>query len=524
MMPIMRLPRLVTRFPLLTLPLLALVACGGGKGSGEGETDSGLSGVGSANSEAGEAGEAEDTGPAPIDPVPVRGLQITQVTANQGVAVQVANGTTWLGPNERNAPLIAGRDTLLRAYFALVDGWVDRDVECRLQLTMPGGEIRNYTTILEDVYRDTNPRFLDSGCYFGLVADEGETAAGVEYSISIWDIQEGGEQLMAYPSQAPETGSSLVGFQDGTMNMKIRLVPVSLNGVLPDVQGARQSFEDGLFMMNPLQTIALDVRDPISSNSGSLSTMLSLMSQYHSQDGAPSNMYYFALVDTGEQSGVVGLAQLGSLYGAALWRNSLSSTVGTVVHEVGHDQGLGHVACPEVEGMPPYEPYPYTDGLIGKTGFGIRNFSLYGPDLNYAYMSYCGQGSGQWASDWDWNRNWSRIQQFSAQGFDLPTEPVLHGILEPDGTELWWTANDSINPELVSANYEVNFEREGETVTSLMAASVLSDGQSIWLSAPLPVGMDVEGAQITRSYLGESFSVELPAEKIFHGLRVARGQ
>ena len=65
---------------------------------------------------------------------------------------------------------------------------------------------------------------------------------------------------------------------------------------------------------------------------------------------------------------------------------------------------------------------------------------------------------------------------------------------------------------------------EGETVTSLMAASVLSDGQSIWLSAPLPVGMDVEGAQITRSYLGESFSVELPAEKIFHGLRVARGQ
>jgi hypothetical protein len=485
-----------------------------------------VSGDATGTNPSGEAGtEGGDTGPAEIDPVPVRGLQISSVTANQGVAVQVANGTTWVGPNDRNAPLITARDTLLRVYFDIDDEvWVERDLECRLVLTLPGGEVRNYTQRLEDVYRDSNPRFLDSTCYFGLVAAEGETASGVSYQISIWDVQAGGEGLTEYPSVVPASGSELVGFQDGTMNMKIRLVPVTYQGTTPDVEGNRQTFEDQLFMENPLQTIELDVRQPISSSNGSLGTMLQLMSQYHAQDGAPNNMYYFALIDTGAQSGTIGLAQLGSLWGSALWLNSLSMTAGTVVHEVGHDQGLGHVSCPEVDGMPPYEPYPYGDGLIGVTGFGVRNFQLYGPDLNYAYMSYCGQGNGQWASDWDWNRNWSRIAQFSAQGFNVEKEPVLHGILEPDGNEIWWTVQDHIDPEAMSANYEVAFERDGESFTTLMSSKVLSDGESIWLTAPLPEDFELEGTQIRRSFAGQTHSVELPAEKLFHDLAVQRGE
>ena len=40
--------------------------------------------------------------------------------------------------------------------------------------------------------------------------------------------------------------------------------------------------------------------------------------------------------------------------------------------------------------MAPYEPYPYEDGKTGVTGFGIRDYSVHGGDINYQYMSYCG--------------------------------------------------------------------------------------------------------------------------------------
>ena len=243
------------------------------------------------------------------------------------------------------------------------------------------------------------------------------------------------------------------------MKMRIRLVPMTYNGGTPDVEGNLGAIRDYLFMNNPLNEIDVDVREPVETGSSSLNTMLTLMNGLHTQDEAPANMYYFAVIDTGQQSGTVGLASLGSLWGSALWLNSFTSTRNTIVHEVGHCEGLGHVECP-MQGMAPFEPYPYENGKIGVTGFGIRDFSLHGADINYQYMTYCGGANTSWASDWDWNRNWQRIALFSGPDYEqeLVQEPVLHGVLGADGVEHWWTAMDRFDPETISGNHEIRFE------------------------------------------------------------------
>src|SRR5690606_24974838 len=83
----------------------------------------------------------------------------------------------------------------------------------------------------------------------------------------------------------------------------------------------------------------------------------------------------------------------------------------TFVHEIGHNQGFSHIACPNANAAGPDPTYPYADGKIGVYGFGIRDFHIYTPGSAHDYMSYCGNS---WVSDWTWNKAFTRIQTLSS--------------------------------------------------------------------------------------------------------------
>ena len=98
---------------------------------------------------------------------------------------------------------------------------------------------------------------------------------------------------------------------------------------------------------------------------------------------------------------VIGIANLGGFVAASLWNvpeggMPMKSTE-TVIHEIGHNQGLAHIYCPNASspaaGADP--SYPYADGHIGIWGFSIRSFELYPPDIGHDYMTYC---ASQWPS------------------------------------------------------------------------------------------------------------------------------
>jgi hypothetical protein len=491
--------------------LLGVVGCGD---EPAGNLDSGTV-------DTGVEGEGEGTG-ADDGSVPENlavGLNITKVTANQGVAVPITNGVDWVGPSDRNTRLVGGRDTLVRVHWTLDEGWVERDIMCRLTVTPPGGESFTLENTVEGVNQDSDENSMGTTCFFGLVADEGQADAGAAFQVSVHEVGDAPAGLAEHPAIVPADGQELIGLEEGLMKMRIRLVPMTYNGGTPDVEGNLPAIRDYLFMNNPLNEIEIDVREPIETGSNSLGTMLTLMNGWHEMDGAPANMYYFAIIDTGQQSGTVGLAQQGSLWGSALWLNSFTQTRNTVVHEVGHCEGLGHVECP-MQGMAPFEPYPYPDGHTGVTGFGIRDFSLHDGTINYNYMSYCGGATTTWASDWDWNRNWARIALFSGPDYEnLTVEPVLHGLISPNGEEHWWTVTDPVDPETLSANHEVHFKMGDQTVSRMAAVDVLSDGESLWLTVPLPEGVDMSTVEVTRSFLDNNYEVDVDQDMILHEYR-----
>ena len=180
--------------------------------------------------------------------------------------------------------------------------------------------------------------------------------------------------------------------------------------------------------------------------------------------------------------------------------DSLQRTAETVTHEIGHNQGLAHVYCPDDQvGAAGTDPsYPYQDGKIGNPGFGIRNYTLFRADLAVDYMSYC---SPAWVSDWTWNKNWVTQQALTQQGFaGLPQVPTLRTAIYPDGSTTSWTTI-AVPPadEGLTGNHRFEFERDGNIVEMPGVLERLSDDQTIWVSTPLPdPQVDAKAYTITR--------------------------
>ena len=127
-----------------------------------------------------------------------------------------------------------------------------------------------------------------------------------------------------------------------------------------------------------------------------LGSLLSPTREARIADQAADNVYYHALVDVGGPSvnmvaGIANLADAGKgdsdrRVAATVFYKQVTmpkpdaedqtpkifppvNSARTFVHEVGHDQGFDHVACPNADAAGPDPSYPYADGLIGVYGF-----------------------------------------------------------------------------------------------------------------------------------------------------------
>ena len=462
-----------------------------------------------------DGGDEGDTGSAGL--VPARGISITKVTANQGVQVPIAIGGTWADGEVRNAQLAPNRDTLIRVFHTVEAGWTARELIARLTIEFADGQ----TVVKEQaatIQGDSNDNGIDTGFYWGLVADEGETANGVKFQVELLEPAGAGDGFSEAVTITPPE-RDFIGFESAEMDLKVVFVPVTYsNGTTPDPtpESVKTTFEREIFQMNPLTTLTTDVREPISytqslgGGNGNLGNLLPVMDQLRAQDGAASNVYYSALVQTGQNSGVLGIAYLGGLVNANIWQaNSIKMTSITTTHEIGHNQGLQHIGCPGGQSQGNDPSYPYANGTIGEAiGFGIRDFTVY-PSSAYNYMSYCFQL--MWVSDWTWQKVWSRIYDFSAQGDEgLPEVDVIRTQLNPDGTEIWWRSRDVIDLERLSGNYTIEFLDNGEVVDqSLGMVGELSEGGGIWVTAPVP---DADFDTIRR--VEDTLTVEVPADEM----------
>lgn len=454
-----------------------------------------------------------------FEPIPARGgIVINRVEANSGVAVPIGRDGEWVDGSGRNAYIPARRDTLIRAYVDVPDGWVGRELEGRLRLT--GGGVDKELSSKIFVEADSRDSGIESTFYWGLVAED--VQPGLEYSITLWETAPGQEDTPAgeVPPQAPLSGSALVGVEAASVKMRVVLVPIdySFGDCNAVIDGAKWGpiFEEALYQQNPVEELEFLVREPfkvtydLTSFSG-LSNLVSDMSELRTVDGADPNVYYYGFFDNcgecigssgdGFMSGcTVGLAAdiTGPDMNDAWARASAGQLIGapedTFVHEIGHTQGRRHIECPGggAAGVDP--SYPHDNGKIGVWGFGIRDYRLRHPSTNTDYMSYCGP---TWVSDWQWNATYNRAKLLTS--WDSSAAPQGEGLLigAIDGDQQrWWTVPGTLGADAPrSATHSVDFVFADGTDPVAAKISLRPEGDTLNVVAPLPAGFDARELQ-----------------------------
>ncbi|MEM6989943.1 MAG: hypothetical protein AAF721_05585 [Myxococcota bacterium] len=508
---------------------LTLLACpaddpAGDEGAGTGADDGGTAEDGDGGGSGQVDGES-GTGSAPAEDVPARGLTISKVEANPGVAIPIIEGGVWVDGPERRAQIPKGRNTAFRVYVDIdEDIWVQREIEGRLTVIQSDGTEEVFKETVE-IGTDSSESSLQSNFLFGVLAEH--MNPGTKVRVEMFEAGGDYEGLPAVdePPRASDD-DELVGIEGSEQNMKIVLVPVSYSfgGCTTEVDTSEEGvakYEDAMFQQNGLETIQMEVHAPLAVNDLDLTDpndffgFLQRIVALRAQENPDPNVYYYGLFDNcgvciGNDGGcLLGVAPgtPGSSMGeagsrAAIGTQFLSdSEVGieTFVHEIGHTQGRQHVACPGGGAGGPDITYPYENGSIGVWGFGVRDFAIRNPTNHSDYMSYC---NPTWVSDWQWKATYERIRELSswdaadmsdAMGDSL----VLVGAVNTEtGESNWWTDHGWVEPDDFEEFATLHYEGGTLPEETPVAIDPWSEGPWVTVRAPLAPAMDFNAIRL----------------------------
>lgn len=476
-------------------------------GGTDGATDSG---AGTDDASEGDTGEE-------LSEIPALGIQISAVEANQGTAVIIGSEGEGVEPATRLGPLVSKRDTLIRIHYTVDPGWVAREIQARLTLTLPDGTTTTFsdTKLIE---ADSVPNTLDGGFFFGLVATDGHVDPNTQFIVTLQEVDESSRDLAVGAGlvegiwQTPRQSEPL-GIQPEPLQLKVVFVPFhhkfeSIDRITDTSDATIELLTDAIYQQNPTHELIWSIHEPMvwEHEMTSLGSVMGPMSALRENEQAFPNEYWAGLfpVPNGGVAGVAGIASVpgdgkgegSSRVSVTALGNSPANAAGTLVHELGHTQGLAHVYCPFAQAASPDPSYPYENGVIGQWGFGILNFQLYSPSTFYDYMTYCGPS---WVSTWTWSRNFFRIRTLTSwEGESIGAEdqrPILIGSLAADGSEFWWTVRGSLpsqaSPFGDAPPQHLEFRADGELIASRPSVvQVLNDFTTTWVMTELPEGLD----------------------------------
>ena len=85
-----------------------------------------------------------------------RGIGVVQVTANQGVSIELTDGASPIDLESRNARLLDGRTTLIRVWVDVADDFEPREILAKFRFEFPDGrvEVGEVTKLVEGPTRD----------------------------------------------------------------------------------------------------------------------------------------------------------------------------------------------------------------------------------------------------------------------------------------------------------------------------------------------------------------------------------
>jgi len=505
----------------LVMATLALAACPSDDDvdvadAGDGAADSTSSnGAGSTDSD--DDDDDDDDTPSDddddaVDPLPfARDIRLTRLTANQGVQVSLVENGIEIPGEEYNTKVIAGRRTLIRGLWSLHADFEPRELIGRLIVDYPDG-----SQMVQEFPVMVTGESGDGGASFQWLLEPDEVVPGMRFRARVLesDPDYDGGVVSDPPPIAPLAGRGTLEVYDVPLQMRILLVPVQHE---LDVEGEQcvqtpEPTEEDVDIMrqqleqtNPIQRAFLELgeplvyTDPIGTAGEAFVGVLAALAQYREEVEPADNVYIYGLLDPcdgfppgllGQAIGIPGEATpelAPQRISTGRWLGSGLPTSETFVHEVGHSQGRRHVFCSGGEaGID--AAYPHSGGRIGVWGFGIYDFELRSPTGARDYMTYC---SNEWVSDYSWEQTLEVIETLTSwdvQGPEAEREPLLMGIVLPDGRAHWWTTDGALDSTLLPSPHQMTLTIDGHDVTVDATTQPLPDGTATTVVAPLPHG------------------------------------
>jgi hypothetical protein len=390
--------------------------------------------------------------PQPAMPL-ARDIAIQDVAFFQGVKIPVVAGGQRVATAQRNAPIVAGRDALVRVYVAPSAAWMAHEVTAELVVSGAVGTtaalpVAHDTKVVRGASADEN---VDST--FNLAIPAASLPAGARFSVAIRDasitpqnVSGSGPNGASYPPGGDLDAVDAVSTGAG---VKVVLVPIRYNADgsrrLPDTSDAQlAAYKMEMLSHYPTADVQIMVRsEPMDTNvaidaqGGGWDELLNELVALRANDGVASDVYYYgafepqASVDDYCAAGcVLGLSGLASDAGDPTVRASIGTgytageSPGTMSHEIGHAHGRPHAPCGGAADPDP--GFPYRGGGVGSWGYDIITHSLIPPTGVTDWMGYC---KTTWISDYNYRLIAERMQAVNgAVGTaEAPNAPRLAG-------------------------------------------------------------------------------------------------
>ena len=372
------------------------------------------------------SGDTDDD--EPLVSWPARGISITQVEVNQGVAVAVGEGSEWVDGASRNTHLIAGRRALVRVHVELDEGWEAREVEARLVLD--NGDEQQTLSHIEMVSSAA------TYFWFDLAADSVFNAASTTYRVELHERSDGAGASLSEGTWAnPADGPGYLGFEADPMELKLVIVPIHVSGLIDHETVVAveevEALRERVMSLFPVTEVELRVREPavFEGSASTIVDLLDFMEGVRYLDGAAPNEYYLGLVSDYPELAdyITSIASTTSdemddeRAGVLLSGLKPDSDEYLSAEYVEWAMGIlhGRIAVECLNGATEYpnvDPnYPYEGGEIGVWGFDVVTSELREPDEYYSYMTSCWPA---WVSDYGWNLAVARVRTLTSWDYD----------------------------------------------------------------------------------------------------------
>ena len=391
--------------------------------------------------------------PAPPAYLAADGVKVTRLSLYQGLERDLMSDGA-VGSLGANIPTIAGRDALLRVYYATDAAYDGGIVLARVTLTdtppveagsgggMPTGDAQP----IEKTIEVTGTLWVasshdDLGSTLNVDIPGALLTPTSSFRV---DILRARAQSTGTNAQAayPTVGSQ--SFQAVSSGSKVRivLVPVRYNsdgsGRLPDTSPEQVNiYRDVFLKMYPTPDIEIRVAEPfdwkgiaIQGSGQGWGELLNAVSGHRQASKAAFDEYYYGLFRAQETfeafcggSCIAGLSQLAP----SPFNDTARVGIGigfsgegmaqTAIHEIGHEHGRGHVPCGTNQGLDP--GYPHDGGSIGGWGYDRVTKQLVKPETK-DFMSYC---DPKWVSDFTYSALFTRIQAVNVASMNWVVAP-----------------------------------------------------------------------------------------------------